>query len=205
MIAIIDYGLGNVGSILNMLNFIGIPGMITKDVSEIENASKLILPGVGSFDQAITLLNRSGLRELISHKVMTQLTPILGICLGMQIMTEKSEEGKMPGLGWIKACCQKFQFDSNNNSLKIPHMGWNDIYPASNDLNYFAKIDDEMRFYFAHSYHLINAEKISIATTHYGYNFTVAIKQNNILGVQFHPEKSHMFGIQLFKSFAENH
>ena len=204
MIAIIDYGVGNVGSILNMMNYIGIPAVITNDYSEINNASKLILPGVGSFDQAISLFNESGLRELIDKRVNQHAIPILGICLGMQMMTKGSEEGVLPGLGWFEAKCIKFKFDSAlHGNHKIPHMGWNDISPVSSGTDFFKTIDNELKYYFAHSYHIIEAEKYTIATTSYGYDFTVAIKNENKFGVQFHPERSHMFGVNLFKSFSE--
>ncbi|MFS8083530.1 MAG: imidazole glycerol phosphate synthase subunit HisH [Ginsengibacter sp.] len=204
MIAIIDYGVGNVGSILNMMNYIGIPAIVTRDYSEISNASKLILPGVGKFDQAMTLFNESGLKELIDKRVNQEGTPILGICLGMQMMTQGSEEGKLPGLGWFDAKCVKFKFDSTlHNSPKIPHMGWNDINPVNNGTKFFKTIENEIKYYFAHSYHIIGAEAYSIATADYGYDFTVAIQNANKLGVQFHPERSHMFGVLLFKSFSE--
>ncbi len=204
MIAIIDYGLGNVGSIYNMLRVIGAPAVITKDPAEITGASKLILPGVGSFDQAITLLNNSGLRGLLEEKVISGSTPILGICLGMQIMTRGSEEGSLPGLGWFDAHCIKFSFKTPETSnLKIPHMGWNDIVPVNDPGNLFGSIDEELKFYFAHSYHLTDASQYEIASACYGYQFTVALKRGNILGVQFHPERSHMFGIHLFKAFAD--
>ncbi|KAA9041468.1 imidazole glycerol phosphate synthase subunit HisH [Ginsengibacter hankyongi] len=204
MIAIIDYGVGNVGSILNMMNYIGIPAIVTKDYSEIRDASKLILPGVGSFDQAITLFNKSGLKELIDEKVNNEATPILGICLGMQMMTQGSAEGELPGLGWFEAKCIKFKFDGTlHGRQKIPHMGWNDITPVNSGTSLFKMIDQELKYYFAHSYHITGAEKYSIATASYGYDFTVAIKNGNKLGVQFHPERSHMFGVNLFKSFSE--
>ena len=204
MVAIIDYGVGNVGSILNMLNHIGISAIITKDYSEIYNASKLILPGVGSFDQAITLFNKSGLRDLINDKVINQAIPILGICLGMQMMTKGSEEGKMPGLDWIDAKCIKFNFDKDDKTLRIPHMGWNDTYPQNTANLLFPKIDGELQFYFAHSYHVICNKNIILATTKYGYEFPVAFKKDNILGVQFHPEKSHQFGMNFLKAFSNN-
>ena len=205
MIAIIDYGLGNVGSIYSMLRFVGVPAIITKDKREIINADRLILPGVGSFDQAIAQLNKSGLKELINERVITEQTPILGICLGMQIMTKGSEEGNLQGLGWFESHCIKFKFDANlNKEFKIPHMGWNDIFLSKDhEQNIFVPIDNEIKFYFAHSFHLTNAEQDTLATANYGYNFAVAIKKNNILGVQFHPERSHMFGVQLFKAFSE--
>lgn len=204
MIAIIDYGVGNVGSIFNMLNHIGIKSTITKDLSEIKNASKIILPGVGAFDQGMTLLIKSGLRELLEEQVMNQKVPILGICLGMQMMTKGSEEGKLQGLNWIDASCIKFKLDKNDQSLRIPHMGWNDAFLKKEEDPLFPKIDGELQFYFAHSYHIICNNDIVIATTNYGYEFPIAFKKDNILGVQFHPEKSHKFGMNFLEAFANN-
>lgn len=204
MTAIIDYGVGNVGSILNMMKHIGIPAIITKDHSEIKHASKLILPGVGSFDQGITLFNKSGLRELIDEKVIDQGIPILGICLGMQMMTQGSEEGQLDGLNWIDAKCVKFQFDKNDKTLRIPHMGWNDVLARKPANLLFPMIDGELQFYFAHSYHVVCNDEITTATTKYGYEFSVAFRKDNILGVQFHPEKSHQFGMNFLKAFGNN-
>ena len=201
MIAIIDYGMGNVGSILNMMKYLGIQAIITNDHSEIENASKLILPGVGSFDHGMTLLNESGLRNLIDKKVINERVPVLGICLGMQMMTKGSEEGNIPGLNWIDAKCIKFKFDTNDKNLRVPHMGWNEVYSQEGENLLFPMIDQELQFYFAHSYHLVCDNDIIIATTKYGYEFPVAFKKDNILGAQFHPEKSHQFGMNFFKSF----
>lgn len=205
MIAIIDYGVGNVGSILNMLKYVGIPAIITNDHSEIEIASKLILPGVGAFDEGMRRLNESGLTEILNQKVLDRATPILGICLGMQMMTKGSEEGNMAGLNWIDANCIKFQFDQveENRNLRIPHMGWNNVEIKMDENNLFPRIDNEVQFYFAHSYHLVCEEHIILATTKYGYEFPVAFKKGKIFGVQFHPEKSHKFGMNFLKAFAQ--
>jgi imidazole glycerol-phosphate synthase subunit HisH len=203
MIAIIDYGVGNVGSIFNMFNHLGISSIVSKDPSVIENASKLILPGVGSFDQGMTLLNGSGLRDLLDDKVLNQQTPILGICLGMQMMTKGSEEGILPGLNWVEGECLKFKFADSDKSLRIPHMGWNDVIPKNVENSSFQTINNELRFYFAHSYHLVCNEDIVTATASYGYEFPVAFKKNNISGAQFHPEKSHQFGMNFLKAFAQ--
>jgi glutamine amidotransferase len=204
MTIIIKYGLGNVGSIYNMCKFIGADIMISNSLSEIEKATSLILPGVGSFDQGMELLEKNGLIELLNHKVLEEKVPILGICLGMQLMTCESEEGNLAGLKWIDAKCKKFDFGLNENQLKIPHMGWNDVDVKKNtETSFFPLIDDELRFYFAHSYHIECDADIALATTKYGYEFPVAIKKDNITGVQFHPEKSHQWGIALLKNFAE--
>lgn len=204
MIAIIDYGVGNVGSILNMLRHVGVSAIITKDQLEIENASKLILPGVGAFDEGMTRLNNSGLTKILNQKVIDKATPILGVCLGMQMMTRGSEEGSQPGLNWINAHCIKFQFNQieENRNLRVPHMGWNDVEIKKDEINLFPKIDKELQFYFAHSFHLVCEESIILGTTKYGYEFPVAFKRDNILGVQFHPEKSHQFGMNFLKAFA---
>lgn len=203
MIAIINYGVGNVGSIFNMLNHIGVKSIVTKDPSEIKSASKLILPGVGAFDPGMTLLNNSGVRELLEERVTNEKTPVLGICLGMQMMSKGSEEGQLSGLGWIDAACQKFKLDTAHQSLRIPHMGWNDVFSKYDENSLFPKIDEELQFYFAHSYHLVCDDSLVMATTIYGYEFPVAVKKDNIFGVQFHPEKSHKFGMNFLKAFAE--
>ena len=202
MIAIIDYGVGNLGSISNMMKHSGIEAIITKDPYQIANASKLVLPGVGSFDHGMNLLNASGLRGIIDKKVGTDQIPVLGICLGMQMMTKGSEEGNVPGLNWIDAECIKFKFDRNDKSLRIPHMGWNDVYVQKDENLLFPMIDNELQFYFAHSYHLVCNHNITIATTTYGYEFAVAFKKDNLFGAQFHPEKSHQFGMNFLKAFS---
>lgn len=204
MTIIIKYGLGNVGSIYNMCKYIGSDVMISNSFDEIEKASSLILPGVGSFDQGMSLLEQNGLKQLLHFKVIEQKVPVLGICLGMQLMTKGSEEGNLPGLNWIDAKCIKFKFDKNDKTLRIPHMGWNDIYVKKTESMLFPMIDDELQFYFAHSYHIVCNTDIIMATTRYGYEFPVAFKKDNILGVQFHPEKSHQFGMNFLKAFTNN-
>lgn len=204
MTVIIQYGLGNVGSIYNMCKYVGREIMISDSLDEIEKATSLILPGVGSFDQGMSLLAKNNLRQLLQFKVLEQKVPILGICLGMQLMTKGSEEGNLPGLGWIDAHCVKFKFDKNENQLKIPHMGWNDVSALNKKSQLLPLIDGELQFYFAHSYHIECNPDFIIATTKYGYEFPVAFKKGNILGVQFHPEKSHQFGMNLLNSFISN-
>lgn len=203
MIGIIDYGVGNVGSILNMLKHIGVDAILAKTPSDIEKATKLILPGVGSFDYGMILLNESGLREVVDKKVITEKLPVLGICLGMQMMTKGSEEGNLPGLNWIDGNCIRFRFDDEQKSIRIPHMGWNDIYPQKANDYFFPMINDELQFYFAHSYHLVCNDEIITASCKYGYEFPVAFRKDNIFGAQFHPEKSHQFGMNFLKAFAE--
>jgi glutamine amidotransferase len=202
MIVIIDYGIGNLGSILNMMKKIGAAVKISMDEADILCAKKLILPGVGAFDEGMTKLVESGLLQALNRKVLGEECPILGICLGMQLLTKSSEEGQLPGLGWIQARTRKFRFVGEAAHLKIPHMGWNEVKPSSNSL-LFAGFDQLPRFYFVHSYHVYcdNEEDI-LATTLYGYEFTSAIKRGNIMGTQFHPEKSHKYGMQLFRNFV---
>ena len=202
MLIIIDYGVGNLGSIRNMLKKIGAESVISSDKNEIEKADKLILPGVGAFDYGMSKLHEYGFVDLLNKKVLEQKTPILGICLGVQLFTQKSGEGKMKGLGWFDAETVKFYFESSF-SLKIPNMGWNNVsYNPQSRL--FKDMHDEARFYFVHSYHLkSNKPKEVIAKTNYGYEFAAGLEHDNIVGVQFHPEKSHKFGIKLLKNFIE--
>lgn len=203
MIVILDYEMGNVGSILNMISRIGATAEISGSKTAIKEATGLILPGVGSFDQGVLNLQRLGIWDIICEKVISQKCPILGICLGMQLLTESSEEGSMKGLGWIQAKATRFNFGENIDKLKIPHMGWNTANPLrSGDL--FCGFDEPPRFYFVHSYHVCcsNQEHI-LATSIYGYEFVSAVNKDNIFGVQFHPEKSHKFGLKLLSNFIK--
>lgn len=201
MITIINYGLGNIGSIFNMLKKIGNKSVISSDPDEIARAKKLILPGVGHFDRAMERIGQSGLREILDQKALKEKVPFLGICLGMQLLTKSSEEGQCDGLGWIPAKTVRFHF-SNESALKIPHMGWNlvrRVTPSPLTENF----EPEHRFYFVHSYHAqVEDEKYSILKTKHGYYFDSAIQNDNIFGVQFHPEKSHRFGMRLLENFA---
>ncbi|MBF0543324.1 MAG: imidazole glycerol phosphate synthase subunit HisH [Candidatus Riflebacteria bacterium] len=202
MCLIVDYGLGNIGSIANMLKKVGVAATVSNNPNQIENASKIILPGVGAFDNGISNLHKSGIWESLNNAVIKNSAYILGICLGMQLMTESSEEGKLPGLGWIKAKTVRFSFDVNSK-IRIPHFGWNSVL-IEKEMNLFKEFSGEIRFYFAHSYHILpdDTEQIS-GTTKYGYEFVSAIQKKNIFGVQFHPEKSHKFGMKLLKNFSE--
>ena len=199
MITVVDYGMGNLGSITNMLNRIKVPVNVTSNVSEIENASKLLLPGVGKFDAAMNKINDSGLRDVLDKKVLNDKIPVLGICLGMQLLTCSSEEGSVPGLGWIKASTKKFPvFDD----LKVPHMGWN-VVDVSNESLLTQSLPKDSRFYFVHSYCVhVHDSNNSILKTKYGIEFDSAISHGNVFGTQFHPEKSHKFGMQLLRNFA---
>lgn len=199
MITIIDYGMGNLGSVQNMFKYLGIPSIITGDLEELAKAQKILLPGVGAFDNAMIRLNQKGFRELLDHKALVEKVPVLGICLGMQLLTRGSEEGKLPGLNYIPADTVRFP---KTAGIKVPHMGWNRVIISTpsvltNDL------PKETKFYFVHSYRVnVDDEKNSILKADYGIRFDAAIQQENIFGAQFHPEKSHKFGMQLLKNFA---
>lgn len=200
MIAIINYGLGNLSSILNMHKRLGIDAVISNNFDELQNADKLILPGVGHFDKGMQNLNNSGLTDLLNQLVQKG-KPILGICLGAQLMTRRSEEGSEKGLGWVSADTVRFNFNGNT-SLKVPHMGWADLQIARNS-PLWQQLPAEPRFYFVHTYHFrFDTNDAMTATALYGYEFACAFQQNNVYGVQFHPEKSHKFGMKVLENFA---
>jgi glutamine amidotransferase len=204
MITIIDYGAGNLGSIQNMIRKIGYKAIVSSNEEDIFNADKLILPGVGSFDFGMKQLNNSGLIDVMNKKVLEFKTPILGICLGVQLFTKQSEEGGMMGLSWFNAETVKFNFN-DTGKFKIPHMGWNEIIQKK-ESKLLENISLNSRYYFVHSYHLKCLDiNDSLAETNYGYNFVSAIEKNNIVGVQFHPEKSHKFGMHIFNNFIQNY
>lgn len=199
MIAVLDYGLGNVEAIINMIGKIGHKACLANSVDRLLAASKIILPGVGSFDKGIQNLMDSGLLETLNKVVLVDKKPVLGICLGMQLMCNRSEEGVLAGLGWINAEVEKFQFI--NNDLKIPHIGWSDTL-SDNESFLFYKLKEEARFYYVHSYFCrLKNNSEQIAFCKYGHSFTAAFAKDNIFGVQFHPEKSHSFGMQLLSNF----
>lgn len=202
MIIIIDYGMGNLGSIYNMFRYIGVESKISNRPDEIEKAKKILLPGVGKFDTAMEKIKSTGLSELLYEKVLIEKTPILGVCLGMQLLTEESEEGSSRGFGWIPSTTLKFKF--GNNNYKIPHMGWNKVRHVKSDVltEGFA---EESKFYFVHSYYVkVQDEKNSLLKTNYGgIEFDSAIQNENIWGTQFHPEKSHKYGMKLLENFAK--
>ncbi len=200
MITIIDYNTGNPGSVLNMLTYLGIKAEITSDLSRINDAEKIILSGVGSFDTGMMNLAGAGLQELLNRKILKEKTPVLGICLGMQLMGNRSEEGINAGLGWID--CHSVKFDSNK--VRTPHMMWNTVRIQSTT-KLLEGFDESTRFYFAHSFYLLSGEnKLIAATSEYGIEFVSVIEKENIAGVQFHPEKSHKFGMKLLRNFDQN-
>lgn len=201
MIAIIDYGIGNLASVQNMFRKIGQQDVcVTSDAEVINKANKLLLPGVGSFDKGMSNLESSGLIPLLNQKVLKDKTPVLGICLGMQLLSLQSEEGTKKGLGWIDAETIRFSFPQELN-LKIPHMGWN--YVTVKRENPLVDINAKQRFYFVHSYHVkCNNPSNVLATSNFGGEFTCAVNKENIYGTQFHPEKSLRFGMSVLKNFA---
>jgi glutamine amidotransferase len=204
MITIVDYGMGNLGSIRNMLKKVGAACEISADPDVVRSAGKLILPGVGAFDAGMSRLEASGLADALHHAVKARRAPVLGICLGMQLMTRGSEEGQRPGLGWIDATSVRFK-PSPDAGLKVPHMGWNVVTPCKLS----ALVEDapeEERFYFVHSYYVrcASAADVLLRAAH-GETFDAAFERENVLGVQFHPEKSHRFGLQLLRNFARNY
>ncbi len=203
MIAILDYGIGNVSSIFNMLKKIGQQSVITRDKGVISEASKIILPGIGAFDHCMQQFNASGLRSIIEDKVVAQRVPLLGVCVGCQMLVEQSEEGIEKGLGWIRGKVVRFRKEALPADYKIPHMSWSDVSPV-HDQPLYRGISDP-RFYFVHSFH-VQTENVSeiTATANYGYEFTASIGNSHIQGVQFHPEKSHKFGMKLYENFANN-
>jgi glutamine amidotransferase len=203
MITIIDYGVGNLSSIKNMLKRIGVAAEITNNLAAIEKAEKLILPGVGHFNYGMEQLHKSGLVSILNEKVLGKKVPILGICLGVQLLTQSSEEGTAAGLGWIAGKTIAFEKTKLQSNQKIPHMGWSDLsnYQQS---KLFTNMPDEPRFYFVHSYHLALENSADVlVTANYGYQFAAGIEHENILGVQFHPEKSHKFGMKLLENFVQ--
>lgn len=200
MIVVVDTGLGNVGSVLNMIKHLGFKAVVSKDIADIENAQKIIIPGVGTYDAGMKALHTRGLVDVLNYKSNDSHAQILGICLGMQLMLEGSEEGQEAGLGWFEGSCKKFP-DMINQSLKVPHMGWNTVEPLKYEA-LFKKVEEETRFYFVHSYFAELKNEVEILTkTTYGESFASGINKNNIFGVQFHPEKSHAFGFHFLKNF----
>lgn len=204
MLTIIDYGLGNIQSFQNLYKRFNIETKIAKSEIDLNNATKLILPGVGAFDHAMDLFNSSGMKERVESLVLQNQTPILGVCVGMQILANSSEEGTKTGLGWIPGIVKKFLPSSNpQQKLPLPHMGWNDVIPSIPKNPLFQNFENDSRFYFLHSYFFASAvSEHSSATSEYGIKFSSAIQKDNIYGVQFHPEKSHHYGEQLLKNFA---
>lgn len=203
MITIINYGLGNIQAFVNVYKRLHIPVAVATTVDQVNGASKLILPGVGAFDHAMERLDGSGMREALDDAVLVNKIPILGICVGMQMLASSSDEGKLSGLGWVPGTVRSFRSIPALSELPLPHMGWNDIVPTPG-CSLFQGMEVNSRFYFLHSYFFECQNEQNIAArANYGLDFSCAVSVENIYGVQFHPEKSHHFGVNLLKNFAE--
>ena len=202
MITLLDYGLGNLAAFVNIYKRLNLPVAVAATVDELASAERIILPGVGSFDWAMTRLDESGMRHCLDDLVMVKKRPVLGVCVGMQMMAKGSEEGKLPGLGWIDAEVKRFDLAGFSQQTHLPHMGWNDVSPRNTGCLF--KGMTAPRFYFLHSYYFapVKADDVRGVTSYKG-NFASAVRSGNVFGTQFHPEKSHQWGISLLKNFAE--
>jgi glutamine amidotransferase len=202
VIAIVDYGLGNVLAFANIYKSLNIDATIARTPADLLRASKIILPGVGAYDQAMTRLNQSTMRATLDELVKKERLPVLGVCVGMQMLGRSSEEGKLRGLGWLDGDVRSFK-SLAGFSLPVPHIGWNDVEVAPAGSGLFTQLTTNARFYFLHSFYLACDDTADIAAfSTYGVRFGCAVRRDNIYGVQFHPEKSHEYGTQLLKNFA---
>lgn len=202
MIGIVDYGLGNVGAFLNVYRRMAIEAKPASTAQDLDGVTHVILPGVGAFDQAMSLLNGSGMRQPLEELVSSGGVPLLGVCVGMQILAEGSEEGSQAGLAWIKGHVRRFGSSPAGGDLPTPHMGWNDVNPEERQ-ELFAGMGGDARFYFLHSYYFECSRAHAAAYATYGIDFACAVRDGSIFGVQFHPEKSHHWGAKLLRNFAE--
>ena len=202
MIAIIDYGLGNVRAFENVYAGLKIDTVIARTAEDLRGAKRVILPGVGAFDHAMGLLNRSGMKETLTELVTERGVPVLGVCVGMQMLASDSEEGELPGLGWVDGHVRRISIDQADRPIRVPHMGWNTVTPVQ-ETQLTADIGVDANFYFLHSYYFdCSQDSHVLARTEYGGSFPCAVGSRNIFGVQFHPEKSHRWGVQLLANFA---
>lgn len=202
MISVIDYGLGNIAAFLNVYKRLNIPARAVRTAEELRTAERIVLPGVGAFDYAMELLDASGMRPTLEALVIEKQVPVVGVCVGMQILTSGSDEGSRAGLGWIPGRTRSFAGRNESAGLPLPHMGWNDVTPGSGRA-LFRDLDEQPRFYFLHSFFVEPEDAADCAATaSYGFDFACAVQRGNVWGVQFHPEKSHHFGAAVLKSFA---
>jgi glutamine amidotransferase len=202
VIGIVDYGVGNVEAVKNIYKKLDIPAVLASDAAALRSAERIVLPGVGAFDWAMDRLNRSGLRPALEEAVLERRKPILGICVGMQMFADGSDEGQLPGFGWIAGRVRRFDAQRGGQPIPLPHMGWNDVEPAD-AVGLFGGLATQARFYFLHSYYFdaANPGDVLAATDYYG-RFASSVRAANVFGVQFHPEKSHQWGVSLLKNFA---
>lgn len=202
MITIVDYGLGNIGAFANVYKRMNVNVTIAREADALRGAERIILPGVGAFDHAMDLLDASGMREILEELVIGQKRPLIGVCVGMQMLADSSDEGSRPGLGWVPGRVRHFSTETASRDLPMPHMGWNDVQPVQGD-PLFRGLETDARFYFLHSYYFESARsEYNLAHTEYGLEFGCAIRNDNVCGVQFHPEKSHHYGEALLRNFA---
>jgi len=202
LIVIVDYGLGNIQAFANIYKRLDISVTFARSADDLVNATHIVLPGVGAFDWAMERLNGSGMRGALDRLVLEEKRPVLGICVGMQMMARRSDEGTAAGLGWFDADVRRFDESRIQGKTRLPHMGWNDVAPMS-EQDLFNDLGDSARFYFLHSYYFAPHDPADVlATADYGDRFACAVRRGNVYGVQFHPEKSHGWGVQLLKNFA---
>lgn len=203
MITLVNYGLGNIQAFANIYKNLNIPVAIASNAEQLQEAERLILPGVGAFDWAMARLEASGMRPVLDELVLQRRCPVLGICVGMQMMAQRSDEGQHPGLGWIEADVKRFDESTFTQQTHLPHMGWNQVEPVRSDA-LFPGLESDARFYFLHSYYFVpHHSEDTLATTDYNGVYTSAVRHDNIYGTQFHPEKSHHWGIRLLHNFAK--
>jgi len=204
MIVVIDYGCGNPASIRNMLRKLGVSALVSSDAEDIRNADKIIFPGVGAFDHGADSIRKLGIAEALTDRVLKDGVPILGICVGLQLFARRSDEGVLPGLGWIEGDVVAFDKNRLGSTDKIPHMGWAEL-TVSTESPFLSGFHETPRFYFVHSFHMrCDHEADVAATARHGYDFCAAVKRDNLFGVQFHPEKSHRFGMRLLTNFISS-
>ena len=203
MISVVNYGLGNIQAFANIYKRLNIAVSIASTPGELRDAERIILPGVGAFDWAMTRLKESGMRDVLEELVVSKGKPVLGICVGMQMMAKRSDEGVLDGLGLIDGEVIKIDHESFTQKTHLPHMGWNDVKPRSTE-DLFKNLESGARFFFLHSYYFVprNPEHV-LAVTDYNGPYASSVQSGNVYGVQFHPEKGHQWGIQLLKNFAE--